>query len=306
MGKIKRRMKYIFCPCGSMKPASECCLKNGKWQKCASELGLRNLSPLTAIDRCYMKELNSCKGPISGEHIISESVIKILKGEGEFTISGLPWLKPNEYKTLSPKNLITKCLCTRHNSAISPLDEAAKYFFLSLKTYFNTDTGEPRHALVSGHDLERWLLKTAQNLAISGNFAVNRIKLSGAFALDLSIVDMLDDPDNWPEGTGLYCIMNIGDKMENHDHFQLEPFLNEQNEIAAIWLSIMDLKFILLLVQPDESKYPFLINAIFRPGCISIRQPKSNNWVTMSWQDSLVHPVLEIRNTESNLRNENH
>ena len=43
-----------------------------------------------------MKELGSCVGPISGEHIISESVIRILMADGDFSISGLPWLEAGE------------------------------------------------------------------------------------------------------------------------------------------------------------------------------------------------------------------
>lgn len=177
MGKQKRRLKHVLngvCPCGSDKAARQCCFTGKHWKKPPGQLHLRELPATSAHERCYMKELNSCEGPISGEHLISESVIKILAGDGEFSVSGLPWLKPGEEKILATGNLRTNCLCSRHNSALSPIDESAKYFFQNLKIFLETDTGKPRHALVSGHDIERWLLKTAKAFAVSRNFAKNQ------------------------------------------------------------------------------------------------------------------------------------
>ncbi|WP_354201948.1 hypothetical protein [Bradyrhizobium sp. JR4.1] len=36
-----------------------------------------------------MKDLGSCVGPISGEHIISDAVIRVLMADGDFSIAGL-------------------------------------------------------------------------------------------------------------------------------------------------------------------------------------------------------------------------
>ena len=80
-----------------------------------------------------MRELASCEGPISGEHLISKSAIEVLRGDGDFTISGLPWLEVGEEKRLAPANLTANCLCRRHNSGLSPLDDAAALFFSSLR-----------------------------------------------------------------------------------------------------------------------------------------------------------------------------
>ncbi|MHC2385152.1 hypothetical protein [Bradyrhizobium liaoningense] len=57
-----------------------------------------------------MQELGNCEAPISGEHLISEAVIEILRGDGNFTASGLPWLEAGETKALAPKNLTANCL----------------------------------------------------------------------------------------------------------------------------------------------------------------------------------------------------
>jgi hypothetical protein len=241
-----------------------------------------------------MKELDSCVSPVSGEHIISESVIRVLMANGDFSISGLPWLEAGEERILAPQSLRANCLCVKHNSMLHPLDDAAKYFFASLKSYLEMDAGF-RHAIVSGHDLERWLLKTAKAAAVSRNFARGRERLSGVFARDTAILSMLDNPAHWPDGAGLYCVMNTGDVTVNHTRFQIQSLTNDQGEIEAMALNIFGLQFVLLLEPLDVAKYPFLREAKYRPGRIVISYPSSTNWVTMSWDDHKRHEPLTVQ-----------
>lgn len=155
MGEAKRKREAILnepCRCGSGRTACLCCFNGHDWHKPAAVLGLKALPPAQRVEKCYMKELGSCVPPITGEHIISQSVCQILMGDGEFSISGFPWLEAGEVKIIASPQ--AKCLCTKHNSALSPLDDAALYFFTSLKSYLEQKAGS-RHALISGHDLER-------------------------------------------------------------------------------------------------------------------------------------------------------
>jgi hypothetical protein len=124
--KAKRnRLKASTCRCRSKRLAADCCFGGAFWHKPPVHLGLRMLPPETSHDRCYMRELQNCEGPISGEHLISQTVIEVLRGEADFTVSGLPWQGAGEEKRLAPGNLTANCLCRRHNSALSPLDSAA-------------------------------------------------------------------------------------------------------------------------------------------------------------------------------------
>jgi hypothetical protein len=131
---------------------------------------LRALPPMSAVERCYMKELGSCDGKISREHLVSESILLLLKADGDFSVFGLLWLADGEMKIMSPKSLTANCLCQKHNSALSPLDSAALYFFTALKSCLDRTAQFGRY-IVSGHDIERWLLKTAKALAASKNLA---------------------------------------------------------------------------------------------------------------------------------------
>jgi hypothetical protein len=297
VGEAKRKRQAVLngpCVCGSSKAARCCCFNGSDWHKPPVVLGLKALPKASSIAKCYMRDLGSCVGPISGEHIISESVIRVLMGDGKFSIAGLPWLAPGEEKILAPQNLRANCLCTKHNSALHRLDDAAKYFFASLKSYLEGDKGS-RHAIVSGHDIERWLLKTAKAAAVSRNFARGGAPLSGAFARDAAILDMLDDPRHWPDGAGLYCTMNTGDRTFNHTRFQFQPLTNAQDDIEALALNILGLGFVLLLEPLDESKYPFLRGAKYRPGRVVISYPTSTNWLTLSWDDGRAHQPLTMQ-----------
>jgi hypothetical protein len=297
MGEAKRKREAVLngpCPCGLGKPARVCCFNGRDWHKKPAVLGLKTLPPASSLAKCYMNSLGSCVGPISGEHLISESVIRILMADGDFSISGLPRLVPGEEKLLAPMNLTANCLCVKHNSALHPLDDAAKYFFTLLKSFFEAETGL-RHALVSGHDIERWLLKTAKVMAVSKNFARGRERLPGVFSRDEALLDMLDNHEQWPDATGLYCIMNTGDTSINEPRFKLQPLTNDREEIEALELSILGLRFVLLLGSPDEGKHIFLRGAKYRPGRIVISSPKSNNWLTISWSDRKVHEPLTMQ-----------
>jgi len=113
MGEAKRRREAVLngpCPCGSTKVARRCCFNGRDWHKPPAVLGLKAFPPASKVEKCYMKELGSCVGPISGEHIISKSVILVLRADGDFSISGLPWLEAGEEKILAPNNLEANCL----------------------------------------------------------------------------------------------------------------------------------------------------------------------------------------------------
>ena len=278
MGEAKRKKVALengSCLCGSSKPGNQCCFNGSEWHKRATTLGLRALPAASATEKCYMRELGSCSGGASGEHLISEAIIRLLAGDGDFTVAGLPWIPPGEFRAIGPKSLTANCLCRKHNSALHPLDDAALAFFTALKSCLDRSANSLRF-IVSGHDIERWLLKTLKAMAASGNLASGQEKLPGAFSSDVRVLDMLDNPSLWPDSTGLYCIMRAGELTENHNRFQLAPLSNERGEVGGLWTNILGLSFILMLEPLDIAQNPQLATAVFRPGQIvvtSLAQP---------------------------------
>jgi len=282
VGEAKRRRQAIEngpCPCGSGRAANTCCYQAGLWHKVAAPLGLRALPPKGDVAKCYLRELGSCDDGLSAEHLISRGVVRVLTKGGDFTVSGLPWMNEGESRTLSPEGITANCLCAKHNSALSPLDSAARHFFSSLTDCFDEDAKQIR-SIVSGHDIERWLLKTLRAFAVSGNLARGRQRLSGQFATGARFVEMLDDALSWPDGAGLYCTMRPGDVTTNHARFRLQPLSNERDEIADVTVDMMGLVFVLRM-DPPESARPE--DAMYRPSEIVIRFPRVTHFVVLSW-----------------------
>jgi hypothetical protein len=139
MGQSNQRLTKLRsrdCICGSGMRAGDCCHTGQYWYKRHAVLNFRRSAASSAIDGCYMKELETCRGGISGEHLISESVILLLAGDGELSVAGTPWLPEGESKVIGVKRLIANCLCQQHNSDLHPLDDAALVFFSSLRSHW--------------------------------------------------------------------------------------------------------------------------------------------------------------------------
>lgn len=299
MGKEARaRRKRILeapCACGSSRAAAECCYHDGAWHKPPAILGLRALPPGRSVTKCYMRELGSCQGGISREHLISESIILLLKDDGDFTVSGLPWIEPGVEKSISAASLTANCLCEKHNSALSPLDMAALNLFTSIKSGLERD-GEPAHLVLSGHDIERWLLKTAKVMAASRNLSSGGKRLRDVFATDAGVIDMIDDHHHWPAGSGLWCTMLAGATTENKPRFQLQPLTNKQDEIVGLGLNILGLYFVLILGGVAPSEVVDGRTAKYRPGEITITYPACVHRITLAWDDGMIHPdELKLR-----------
>jgi hypothetical protein len=293
----RRLLRAMPCRCLSGLAAGVCCFTADRWHKSPATLGLRNLPKVDAISKCYMSALGSCDGTITGEHLITKSVIKFIKDDGEFSVSGLPWLEEGESKILAPNNLTANCLCSKHNSALSPLDSSALRLFQMLRACWVNDSA-PLHYLISGHDLERWLLESLKALAVSGNLAKGRQRLPGLFQEDARLIDMLDDPTQWPERTGLYFTMRPGARTENRNHFQLAPLYGIANDIiAGLIANILGIPFLLMVEPPDMSQSPSLQAAIYRPGSIWVTVGVITNKIDISWDDKLVHPPISLTYT---------
>jgi len=270
-------------------PAAACCYTGKTWHKAPATLGLRALPRNTVVDKCYMKALQSCQGGLSREHLITETVMRLLAGDGGFTIGGTPWVPAGELRQVGFGSLTGKCLCSKHNSALHPFDDAALSFFKGLKSCLDREAGSLRF-VVSGHDIERWLLKTLKALAMSENLARGTQKLSGTFPDDIRVLELLDDPHGWPAGAGLYCTMATGDQTINHPRFQIQPYTDANDEIVGLWTRILGLSFILMLQPLDNATIPHQGPVVYRPGKIEVCYPGARNWLALSWEDGLRHP----------------
>lgn len=167
------------CGCGSTKPFGKCCLKNGtitlmpkRGEPAPPGTRYRNR-------KCILGWTNNCCTKISGDHIVSASVLRVLSHE-KIKISAQGVTREHSIRSSA---LTVKKLCRRHNSAFSVIDaEAARLFksFVSINGHLTAGTEGQKLYFFHGTDIEHWLLKTMLMVFYSkhSNVVPGRFKLS--------------------------------------------------------------------------------------------------------------------------------
>lgn len=125
--------------------------------------------------KCYANTRGGCSSTISGEHYVSHGLIKLYgNNDPLFTV---------QHKTgkgighpVTAKNFKANILCQKHNTALSPADDAALAFATFLRrNALQYDAGagewgEAEEITISGDDMQRWVLKLFLNHAVTGHF----------------------------------------------------------------------------------------------------------------------------------------
>ena len=120
--------------------------------------------------KCWANCLGDCDGGMSREHIVS----KCLYGEN-VKVKGFPWCK-DEWAYRSIDNVTSKVLCRRHNSALSPLDDAAcdtletigqAFDLWHVRSKYLSRSWTVSHFRTNMLLLERWCLKTLINVNLN-------------------------------------------------------------------------------------------------------------------------------------------
>lgn len=128
-------------------------------------------------DRCWAEGVSECRGGLSGEHYVSRGLFQTPR----VTVEGL---RGEEPMTIGINSLTARCLCSRHNSELSHLDDAAVDVANALRRLNEIRRSNeviPRKKRttlrleVSGALLERWALK-----ATAGYAHVKRVVIGGA------------------------------------------------------------------------------------------------------------------------------
>jgi hypothetical protein len=219
-------------------------------------------------DKCYGKFLGNCDGGLSREHYISEA---LLNHFDKLSPKGIPWLRHVELESLSSNALTTKCLCSRHNSYLSPLDDFIDKFFTQLKHFYN-DVLE--NTVVNISIIEKWMLK-----ALVGLLASKQMRWKGrqytVEDIDLHYLEVLFGLKEMPSKQGLFIQYKVGDKIEAKNAFSIAPIYAKDmdSKICGLETVFAGLKIYFLTIDievvfgpPVSGNYPF------RPGVIT-KQP---------------------------------
>jgi hypothetical protein len=290
MGEAKRKRLAVAagpCLCGSTKSASTCCLKSGKWHREPAVVVLSKNGQNGAHPKCYLRELNSCSDKITSEHYVSQAALRVL-ADDMIDVSGFPWLK-GESRVMTFASMTSNCLCAAHNNALSPLDAMAGQFFQAIKNCGTVSAGPSRRYLFSGHDLERWFLKTLAGLAASRSLASSKERLTEGFHEDIAVPGLLENPALWKKPAGLYFGGHKGQVIQRRDLFHFAPLMTlDTNKLAGIVTVLQGFDFSLLAAVPVETGET-LANVLHRPSGLVFNYPDVKHLIEISWNDGLEH-----------------
>jgi hypothetical protein len=158
--------------------------------------------------KCYAKRLGDCSSKITGEHYISESILRRIGDGKTITVGGASWLNGGKPMSIAVKSFAANVLCTTHNAQLSPLDDVAlKVFNLLVGCETEEDVRRaPKHLLVrvSGWDFERWFVKAFCGMHAAGHLG-DQPELPGY------LIDSLFRRKSLPLDFGLYFGAALGE-----------------------------------------------------------------------------------------------
>jgi len=182
---------------------------------------------------------------------MSRSVLEAI-GSPAVAIDGAPWLAPGERKAVGIESLTAKILCIRHNSALSPLDEAAEQFFKRLRV-IHADLQRRSLSLkrslviMSGEALELWMLKLACGLFYSRNAARHGARLIDDHEVDERLVEEALVRGRWYRGGGLYMKAPQGHRVPLLDAVSMAPLTAAgMHRVVGASITMTGLEFELL------------------------------------------------------------
>ncbi len=223
--KLTLNLAQDLCLCGSGKLLKNCCL--------TTRHNTIPKGPATGFShpRCYARSLNDCSPTISREHYISEGVLK-LYGKKTALAKGMKWIPKGNQKEIAINSLTGKVLCNRHNHALSLLDTTAIQFF---KFFTKPWDGEKDDILLlSGFELERWMLKMLCGIVASGNATFE--KTTEKWQPPQNWLRIMYGTDKIEAPAGLHCI--TGEYREVTESVQIVPIRSPSSE-EPVGLSIV-------------------------------------------------------------------
>jgi hypothetical protein len=270
------------CACDSGLVAEACCWTPKGWFKAHASIDLLATGHTGSHKKCYLRELGTCSDSISGEHPISATVLRAI-GEDRLRITGTPWLPQGESRDIGIQSLVSNCLCGAHNSALSRLDAIAGRFYRDIQTTLLDDNAPVRTRLFSGHDIERWLLKTSAGLAASKYLGADGEVLPGVFAEGIDIAELLQAPTAWRSPMGMYVLVVPGQQFQAKNELRVAPLASTTREIGGLLTVIHGITVALLLDRRESIKDTQLQRALYRIEKFNMNMEHGQQVVQLSW-----------------------
>jgi hypothetical protein len=273
------------CPCGSGKVLAHCCLCfDGTIYK--ERISIRPPGPVTGYSHpgCYLSFTENCDKKLTGEHVLSRGIFAQI-GQ-HINVTGAPWLKPDEMRTVGIGRLTSKILCKRHNSAFSGLDATASRFFQILTDVnINLATAslsrQKQCYLLNGEDLEMWAAKVLLGLLHSEpkNSAL------GGYTVDNEIVKTLIRTTRLPPACGLYLRAELGDQITyNHKELMVSTITSpNEKRLLGLTFHIESVPFDFWMDNTRVNFAKEIRNKLYRPSSITFEGRGRSHTIFLSW-----------------------
>lgn len=212
---------------------------------------------------CWAQSLGNCGGGRSGEHLISESILRLFT---RVTVVGFPWCeKPKE---VGASALTANHLCRNHNSSLSPIDDTALRFFTVLRNQFASAVPPVKLPVeIAGLQLERWFLKTAINLILAHGQTMKWPNSGNGGALPETLVRIAFGSDVSSPPAGLYFFGGQGQKVESIDGIRMVALLQDNDSIGGLQWYFRGLSFISWMEIKEQPVWiPFSGGTLLRAG----------------------------------------
>ena len=282
----KKIIRPVFdkCPCGSGNSYTTCCDLNGiPYRKPTVTKSVFKSGLVTS--GCYASSLNDCDGGVlTSEHFFSKSVLHLLS-DSIIEVKGWPWCQ-DKMKRISIESFKARILCKKHNNNLSGLDDTAGKLFDLFIQY--QDKNLNGWHLLSGEDIEKWMLKLLIGLVASNN-VYNSEKTDVNDAPLENWVNILYGSKDMPDGWGLYLFELPKNTEPQKEPIRISVSSHEPNSEAWVMgVGLMGFNFLLNMTtyhvkNPDVTLYhPWLLDF------------GNDTAIEFSWENSNYEKIVEI------------
>ena len=277
------------CPCGADRLYANCCGKLSLQSPYKQIVEFRPPGALTGYlhPGCYMGWTRNCSNTISSEHFISENVLSILNPKS-VRISGAAWIPTGQSLDLPLTGLQANILCTRHNSALSPLDTMAGKLFRAVDGIYDNlgQQGLSRKSiwrLFSGEELELWLLKTVLGFFHANVLSQNGRKIAEAQEIMNPAIEAAYRTGYLAEPCGMYVQKNTTTLVQRRvlDFTSLSDERGERVVGCQLRIGGITTRFIIDPGMTDRDL--FIRDYSYRPDYLIYEGRGRRHWIVLTW-----------------------
>lgn len=274
------------CPCGSGMVFEFCCrMPNG--QPLIRTPTILPVGPMTGFQnrKCYLRNTNNCSEKISGEHLISASILKQLPGG--IKMSGFPGQEIGAFKQVGINSLKSNVLCSRHNSALSPLDTAAGHFFANITaamkhSEMHSMIKKTEYFLVNGDAFERWAVKTAMGLYHSKVASANGEALYKSHTLNESHAIGLLADSTLPPPEGMWITLEQTNQFS--EQINIAPLIHlASRTLCGLTIQLPGITFGVVIDASRGNNNFFIGTSVYRPSLLIVEGRKRSSHVFLTW-----------------------